>query len=536
VVFRLRFQSRSSVSVLRTLFFCLGTFVLAPTPCWSSVSSPRESLVSAQALHAEGQYFQAARYGFDALSGKGASDSEAYSWITLGLMDAGFHHSAAYFFIRTLQTGHAPAVKRVLARTNQIQAHVGPDLIRRYLVRHTKPSDYDDSNRSAYLYALGKAALLQGNLDQAIQSASGVSKDTPHWPYALQLKATANAISGRHKQALEDFQLCAEQAEGSIRSLTKVAEGVSERWIENRKKEMEDLRNRCLASVARVHYEAGRFDEADRQYDRIPKGSFVWADVLFEHAWNEYARKSYNRTLGKLVTYNSPHLSFFFNSEVDVLRAQTYLALCLYDDANEVINGFNAKYSRVENEVRGFLVRNERNLEAFYGLGKQALQAPIHHQRDVVRLLNRFVRAPYFQRLTTSEEELIAERIAIQQMTSRQSNLSSRADEGFPGFLQMILRWRLKTVRELGGAFVKNSLLDHHGILIADFDKVSFIKLEMLGRAKTSLLKPQEEASRRSRGRVIPRRRQDQLRWNFNGEFWSDEIGDYVFALESQCS
>ena len=32
-----------------------------------------------------------------------------------------------------------------------------------------------------------------------------------------------------------------------------------------------------------------------------------------------------------------------------------------------------------------------------------------------------------------------------------------------------------------------------------------------------------------------PSRRDDQYYWSFNGEFWNDELGDYVFGLESQC-
>ena len=27
-----------------------------------------------------------------------------------------------------------------------------------------------------------------------------------------------------------------------------------------------------------------------------------------------------------------------------------------------------------------------------------------------------------------------------------------------------------------------------------------------------------------------------QYLWNFNGEFWADELGDYVFSLKSSCS
>jgi hypothetical protein len=30
-------------------------------------------------------------------------------------------------------------------------------------------------------------------------------------------------------------------------------------------------------------------------------------------------------------------------------------------------------------------------------------------------------------------------------------------------------------------------------------------------------------------------RNKKQYFWTFNGEFWADELGDYVFALRSEC-
>jgi len=64
---------------------------------------------------------------------------------------------------------------------------------------------------------------------------------------------------------------------------------------------------------------------------------------------------------------------------------------------------------------------------------------------------------------------------------------------------------------------------------------MAFIKLEMLGRAKERLMFKRAASAERSRGNVRPSRRDDQMFWSFNGEFWNDELGDYVFGLESEC-
>jgi hypothetical protein len=300
--------------------------------------------------------------------------------------------------------------------------------------------------------------------------------------------------------------------------------------------EAQDLQARCFAGEARTLYQMDRFEEADVVYDKIPKQSFVWTEILFEQGWNSFARNEYNRTLGKLVSYKSPALKFVFNTEVDVLRAQSYLALCLYQDANQVINEFNSKYAPVGEQVKKFVETNQHNLPMFYEAGKRAVKGTLYTSEGIYRMANQFVRGPYFENLVSSEEDTEKERAAISDFSANQPGVETRAG-GFPGFLNQVLNWRVKTIQLLGGMFVKNSYLDYHSALIADFEKMAFIKLEMLKRAKDQLMHTQPLASTedRSRGNVIPTRRDDQMYWTFNGEFWNDELGDYVFGLESEC-
>ncbi len=78
-------------------------------------------------------------------------------------------------------------------------------------------------------------------------------------------------------------------------------------------------------------------------------------------------------------------------------------------------------------------------------------------------------------------------------------------------------------------------MVDHYSYLIADFEKISFLKLEILKRAKDILLDRPARTKSRSRGLVEPERRSNQYQWSFNGEFWLDEVGDYVFQLKSKC-
>jgi hypothetical protein len=283
-----------------------------------------------------------------------------------------------------------------------------------------------------------------------------------------------------------------------------------------------------------------RFDEADRVYQLIPKRSRVWPGILFEQAWNYFSKKKYNQALGKLVSYKSPLLSFIFNPEIDVLRAQSLFSLCYYADVDEVIKNFSFYTFKVGEEVKNFVEKNSEKLDQFYALGKKVLFSAFYTENFFYKIVNHFIRSPYFQKLVHAESEIYEEEKKIQALDLQQKEVSHEVGQGFPGFLDEVLDWRKKSIQFLGGAFVKNNLIDYHSELVSNFEKISFIKLELLKFKKNKIIfKNSKQNSSteglRERGTELPVSRWDQISWPFNGEFWDDELGDYVFALESTC-
>ncbi|NBU20047.1 tetratricopeptide repeat protein [bacterium] len=498
------------------LFALSFSLVLAPVSSYSAEGLGKQYLQDSLKLYKKGQYYSSARYAFAAVQEDSSLKSEAYSRIALGLIQAGLPNAASYFFLRTLQVGDPSAVQSVLTQTQHLLDILGPDLLRKYLVRHTKYNDYNLENRSAYLYSLAKDALLNNDPTRSVQYIDGMTKGSLSYPFALLLRGSAHSILGKYDESIQDFREC----------LSRISR-VKQRDLRD------DLRDRCTAGQARTLYEMEKFEEAEQVYDQIPKGSYVWTDILFEQAWNGFAREEFNRSLGKLVSYKSPALSFVFNPEVDVLRAQSFLALCLYSDANQVINEFNSRYSKVGEEVKTFVERNSKDLANFYDFGKSALKARLSTKNQMYQMANRFVRSPYFQNLVRTEADLRHERALVSKLDQ-----SIRGEgKGFLGFLDEVFDWRRHTLELLGGAFVKNSLIDYHADIIESFEKMAFIKLEMLKLAKEKLLtQPTLETAERQRGNRIPERKDYQYQWTFNGEFWDDELGDYVFGLESECT
>jgi len=486
-----------------------------------SPAAVRQGFERAQSLYSNGNYFAAAAVFFNVYTVESSQQNIALAMVADSLIQAGLPNAAAYFYIKTLQSGNQGAVRRVLPYLPEMMDAVGGDLLRKYIVRHTSEADYDAKSKNHFFYFLGKDELLKDDPKKALASLSRVTSGSGIMSQTWYLRGTAYAMTGQTDSAISAFEKCASQS-SSFQTKSK-----------NRKEEAEDLEARCLAGLARSYYQAGKHNEAEETYDRIPKSSFVWTDILFEQAWNSYAKGDHNRALGKLVTYRSPSLDFVFNPEVEVLRAQSFLAMCVYDDVGRTVSEFNSKYANVGGQMKNMLETHDQNFAAFYNIGKNALGHKLHTTDMMTKALNRFVRGPYFRSIVSQEKATYRELARAKELAQRNNA------QKFLAFIDKTVSWRAKTARLLGGLFVRNSMYDLYQNLLADLDRMSFIKLEMLNRTKSRLEKKQQmsedDSGLMKRGTNDVDRRDYQYYWSFNGEFWIDELGDYVFSLESQC-
>ena len=100
------------------------------------------------------------------------------------------------------------------------------------------------------------------------------------------------------------------------------------------------------------------------------------------------------------------------------------------------------------------------------------------------------------------------------------------------------LKEALGTQRNLIGSYIRGQLQLYAAQIVKAFEDMSYIKLEVLSKRKAELYENviSRDGDSRARGNIAHLRRTDkQYFWTFNGEFWADELGDYVFSLKSEC-
>ena len=418
-----------------------------------------------------------------------------------------------------------PFIKEYLASTTKVNDaavdKVLDDLITQVGVKQFEvlPANIlEKSNAPTIRYILARKAFRLGKYDQALKYLERKIED---WhkvkPFALLLEASTYAVSKREDKAGAVFRECIEVAEQQIKKEDN----------KERLRQLKITRDYCVVGIPRAQFALTKFNDAYSTYLDLPKSSYIWPEILFEEAWNSFYLKDYNRTLGKLVTYKAPVFDYTFNPEIEVLKALSYMEMCLWEDSKKTVEDFYTNYENDNIGFKKFIDSLGKDYRQYYLLVKDRAEGKYRQNKILSTALAQIGRDPAYLELYNSFNNGREEIERLKNLPG--DNLKAALNEN--------LRESLSLQRNLIGSYIRGQLQLNAAQVVRSFEDMSYIKLEVLSKRKTELY---DDVTLRSadkkRGDVAHLRRTDkQYFWTFNGEFWADELGDYVFSLKSEC-
>lgn len=416
-----------------------------------------------------------------------------------------------------------PFAKEYIATTRNVKINTEfekalEDLIGQVGVRQfeTLPESILKRSESPVIrYIRAKKFFRRGQYQRALNLVDNVPRKSTIYPFFKMLEASIHSLEGNFDRAIENFNDCEKEARKPYAGISSL-----------RKKQYEVAADYCLIGRARSLYALGKFDQANDVYLDLPKSSFVWPEILFEEAWNSYGQRNFNRSLGKLVTYNAPVFENFFIPEIDVLKALSYLGLCLYGDTRRVVDEFYDKLFEPSNALSRLIKSKGRDFDYYFRVSRARRSKEVSGGQLYNKVLKSIIYEPGFQELNQSLDQGVLE-------------FNRLKKEGPTKIKQLILRGYKDTLilqKRLVGSYVRKQLIIKFALLKKAFTQMSFIKLEVLTKRKTDLYYKNYEVNRERGDIVYLKRSPKQYFWTFNGEFWADELGDYVFALQSECN
>lgn len=295
--------------------------------------------------------------------------------------------------------------------------------------------------------------------------------------------------------------------------------------------ENERFQERATLALGYIFYQVGRFETANKYFDRVEPESPYWLDAIRASAWNEFrlveleqgnANRHYQRTLGHVHTLMAPVFGDRMYPEAPILRAVTYYFNCRYGAAKLALQEFEERYLGTRDQLREVLADKREDFE-LYGLSVdiRAHQSALHpfvQQVAAHALSDGSIDRQYAYVEALDREQ---ERLGELDAPVREGRLGDQADE--------TIELARSVAKERAGSSARQRLEE----LIAQVNRQERqairIEYEILNRLKAKGPDIRGEKQK-------PFVDSEHEVYRYNGEIWADELGYYNYGVTSLCS
>lgn len=369
--------------------------------------------------------------------------------------------------------------------------------------------------RGFYFYYQGVENFDDRKYEAATREFRAVPGGSPYYLRAQFHLGVISNLQGRHSQAISYF--------------SGVASGA------RRDDEGEHLRDAAIMNIARVEYETKRFVEALQQYGRIGRDSDLWLDAQFEGSWAYFMIQKHNSALGSLHTVLAPFFENRFYPESYILQSITFLRLCRFDETKAALERFRDRYQPLFGELKKLINDYGENHRGFYKLVYDFRAGSLTRFKEAWPIFDSLSRTDAFR------EGAISVRNSDSEL-ARLSRFGGKwASSGLQEELRNFLGKKKAVASDEAGRRLYQKLSDQRDYLKDLSRQTEFINAEMLLNRVDALRASLQVSTAEKRinfigGFQILNIGQELEYWPFQGEYWEDELGYYVYNIDSSCS
>lgn len=450
-----------------------------------------------------------------------ASHPEAQYELAKTLFRMKLYQGSLSYFGQIVDAGdthpyYLPALRGLVLMTDAIPED--PTLMARLEPYSSDLSQVPDKYKQQYAYLLGRYLYNTGSYDKALQLLELVSPSTKSFVRARYVIGVTHVANYDGKKALQAFKevlrvLLAKKESGQL------------------EEDEEVLVEQTYLAMARVFYSVGDYNKALKYYGRISRKSANWPKALFESSWAHFQLDLYNKALGNLHSLASPFFTKAYFPEANILSAVLFFYNCKYRRVRYTLEEFEFAYMPLRDEVDALLTKNEDSTKMFEWLNKLR-----SGQSEEDEKLTRILAA------SLDDKEVLRKLSLIEAIGKENNKLKD-----------MPSTWRTS---DLGAALLQDTVVAKE-LAINDAGELVKARLERVKRELDNLILERErilfEVSRAEQGELEADWRAEQivskdvtgtgkvkvndkqLYWTFDGEYWKDELGYYLFNINTEC-
>lgn len=356
--------------------------------------------------------------------------------------------------------------------------------------------------RSRMAYLAARAAFAKGDLGPAQGILYMVKPTDPDFPEAQNLLGVIKSQQGQHDSAIAPLQI------GYQKGLEA--------------KKPAKFQDAVLINMARAYFGAKNYPQASVYYEQIPRSSSYWLDAQFERAWAHFHMGDMNGVLGFLHTLQSPFFEDEPYAEGELLRIYGMVMLCKFNEANKGIDNFADRFSPHQSE--------------YARVAKQSPETLFDAVQTANKGMDTDVPEPLMRRYL--EEDRMAD--ALRSVAMADAELIQLKTRDGASSIWMIdrLQSRKDAIIQAEGNRIAKDLQTKADQLQNQITSLQISKLDILDMETQMLNRAAETGKMEDTKRQV--RREKRLRsgevvWEYQGEYWADEVGYYRLNTKSDC-
>ncbi len=485
----------------------------------------------------QGNYYQAA-IGFNGIlqnpDWRALHESAQY-YFTESLYRLGLYQACSYELTKILFKGPEGSIyfTSALIKLLAITYETRDETVIFAVLSNIPLEKFPKRFRNELIYLVGKMYFNQGQFDEAYTKFSQVAKKSAFFAKANYFKGIIEVKRKEYEKAKETFDL--------IKKIPVVAL----EFGESRKvKDMSKL------AVGQLFYAAAHdapeeqkeeiFKAAITFYDQVGRDNSQWFEAQFEKTWAATMIGRYGISLGASLTLSSPYFDHYFVPEIHLIEGITWYTLCKYKQARETLSNFLIRYTDMQERLQTYIKDKAPGMtpnnvyedlldqyEAAYAgkdtelpiqvlthvLNDNKFLAFFEHVQELDREFDKMWKSP----IKFKETKFF--KGTIKKMQRQRSNLKKKAG-----------RWALNEFADVE-SMLSELLANAHNIdfELTDAERKKLEEADKFGMDFEMKIYEQEELL------LSPAVPDSYQYWPFTGEFWKDELGYYLMAVEQEC-
>ena len=363
--------------------------------------------------------------------------------------------------------------------------------------------EVSSETRSRMSYLAARSAFAKGELGPAMGILMMVQPTDPDYPEAQNLLGVIYSQQGRHEDAIKPLQ-------------TAYKKGLEA----NKPAKLQDA---ALMNMARAYFAAKNYPQASVYYNQVPRPSIYWLDAQFERGWSHFHMGDMNGVLGLLHTLQSPFFENETYAEAELLRIYGMVMLCKFNEANNGIDQFPVRFGPQQETLAEFATKSPEDLF-------DLVRSEVNGQQTSL---------PYsISRRYVQEDRMLD---AIKSVSSAEDEAARIKALDGSLLATTVTEWvsaRKIAIIQTEGTRIQQDLQQQAQNLKNQMVSLEISKLDILDMEGQMLNRAAETGKMEEARRQVKREKRIQsseLVWEYQGEYWADELGYYRLNTKSDC-